>query len=132
CPELVGESLMKNTKARMFNRKASAPESKPDQIFKTLALRPGQIIADLGAGGGYFSFRFADAVGGKGKVYAVDVNPNFLELIRNSAEEKGLNNIETVLATGNGVNLPEKTLDLIFVRNVYHHLPNRTEYFRNL
>ncbi len=123
---------MKNFKARMFNKKASNPKSKPDQILETLALQPGQNIADIGAGGGYFSLRFADAVGREGKVYAVDTNPGFLEFIRNSAMEKGLNNVKTILAMEDKLILPEKSLDFVFVRNVYHHLPNRVEYFRNL
>ena len=123
---------MKNFKAKMFNKKASDPKSKPDQILETLALQPGQNIADIGAGGGYFSLRFADAVGRGGKVYAVDTNPEFLEFIGNSAVEKGLNNVKTVLATEGKLILPEKSLDFVFVRNAYHHLPNRVEYFRNL
>ena len=123
---------MKNRKAKMFNRKASDPKSKPDQILEILALQPEQNIADIGAGGGYFSLRFADAVGREGKVYAVDTNPEFLEFIRNSVMEKGLNNVETVLAAEDKLILPERSLDFIFVRNTYHHLPNRVEYFRNL
>jgi len=123
---------MKNFKAKMFNKKASDPKSKPDQILETLALQPGQNIADIGAGGGYFSLRFADAVGREGQVYAVDTNPEFLEFIRNSAMEKGLNNVKTILATKDKLILPEKSLDFVFVRNVYHHLPNRVKYFRNL
>jgi ubiquinone/menaquinone biosynthesis C-methylase UbiE len=95
-------------------------------------LQSGQNIADIGAGGGYFSLRFANAVERKGEVYAVDTNPEFLEFIRNSAEEKGLNNVKTILTTEDKLILPEKSLDLIFMRNVYHHLPNRVEYFRNL
>lgn len=122
---------MKNFKAGMFNKKASNPKSRPDEILKALALQPGQNIADIGAGGGYFTLRFADAVGG-GRVYAVDTNPEFLEFIRNNAREKGLSNVETIHATGNKLNLPEKSLDLVFMRNMYHHLSGRIEYFRNL
>ncbi len=121
-----------NSKAKMFNKKASDPKNKPNQILETLALRPGQNIADIGAGGGYFSLRFADAVGKEGQVYAVDTDAGFLEFIRNSAMEKGLNNFKTVLAAEDKLTLPEKSLDFIFLRNVYHHLPNRVEYFRNL
>jgi len=123
---------MKNLKAKMFNKKASNPKNKPNQILETLALQGGQNVADIGAGGGYFSLRFADSVGIKGRVYAVDSNPKFLEFIRNSAKERGLNNVRTILATEDKSTLPEKNLDLIFMRNVCHHLPNRVEYFRNL
>ncbi|RLE07622.1 hypothetical protein DRJ00_07785, partial [Candidatus Aerophobetes bacterium] len=82
---------MKNLQAKMFNKKASNPKNKPDQILEAIALKPGQSIADIGAGGGYFSLRFAEMVGKKGKVYALDTNPGFLEFIKNSAKEKKLN-----------------------------------------
>ena len=123
---------MKNYKARLFNRTASDPKSKPDQILKTLALQQGQKIADIGAGGGYFSLRFADAVGKEGKVYAVDIDPEFLEFIRNCANEKGLYNVDAILATEGKLPLPERSLDVVFMRKVYHHLKSRVEYFRNL
>ncbi|MCP8312317.1 MAG: class I SAM-dependent methyltransferase [Candidatus Methylarchaceae archaeon HK02M1] len=119
-------------KAKMFNRKASDPKNKPDQILETLELQLGQNIADIGAGGGYFSLRFAYAIGKEGKVYAVDTNPEFLEFIRTSAKEKGFYNVETILATEDRLDLPEKSLDLVFMRNVTHHLSDRVEYFRNL
>lgn len=123
---------MKNSKAEMFNRKASNAKNKPYEILQTLALKQGQNIADIGSGGGYFSLQFADAVGREGQVYAVDTNAEFLEFIKNGAKEKELNNIETILVTEDNLNLPERSLDLVFMRNVYHHLSNRVEYFRKL
>lgn len=74
--------------AKMFNRKASDPKNKPDQILRILGLQPGQNVADIGAGGGYFSLRFAELIGKEGKVFAVDTNSKFLEFIKNSAREK--------------------------------------------
>lgn len=117
--------------AKMFNRRASNPKNKPDQILKTLALTPRQNVADIGAGGGYFSLRFAELVGREGKVFAVDTNFGFLGFIKNSCREKGLDNVETVLVTENNLTLPEN-VDLVFMRNVCHHIPNRPEYFRKL
>ena len=122
---------MASFQAKMFNKKASAPKNKPDQIIKAIGLRPGQSIADIGAGGGYFSLRFAEIVGEKGKVYSVDTNPEFLQFIESKAEEKGLNNIFTIL-TIDKLDLPENSLDFVFMRNVTHHIPNRVEYFKNL
>ena len=119
-------------KAKLFNKKASDPKNKPQDVLDSLRIKKGSKIADIGAGGGYFSLRFADAVGREGKIYAVDTNPEFLEFIRNYAKEKGLDNVETILAAGDNLNLPEGSIDLIFVRNVYHHLQNRVEYFRKL
>jgi len=123
---------MRNIKAEMFNRKASDPKNKPDEIVEALALQQGQMVADIGAGGCYFSLRFAEAVGKNGRVFAVDTNPNFLEFIKNSAKEKKLNNIEVILAMEDNPTLPEQSMDLIFMRNVSHHLPNRVEYFKRL
>jgi ubiquinone/menaquinone biosynthesis C-methylase UbiE len=118
--------------AKMFNRKASDPRNKPDQILETLELQLGQTVADIGAGGGYFSLQFAETVGKRGKVYAVDTNPEFLEFIRDHAQEKGLTNLEAVLVTEDNLTLPARRLDLIFMRNICHHLQNRAKYFRKL
>jgi len=122
---------MGSFKAPMFNKKASDPKNKPDEIIGAIGLEFGQTIADIGAGGGYFSLRFAEIVGELGKVYAVDINPEFLQFIKDIAKEKGLNNIITLLIE-NKLILPEKSLDFVFMRNVTHHLTNRVEYFKNL
>jgi len=122
---------MRNLKAKILNKKAADPKNKPDQIIEAIELKTGQSIADIGAGGGYFTLRFADIVGDKGKVYAIDTNSEFLQFIKSSAKEKGLNNIVTILIE-NKLDLPESNLDFVFMRNVTHHIPNRVEYFRNL
>jgi ubiquinone/menaquinone biosynthesis C-methylase UbiE len=122
----------KNFRAKMFNRRASDPKSRPDEILETLALRSGQNIADIGAGGGYFSLRFAEAVKPGGKVYAVDTNEQFLNFLRSEARERGLSNIEPVLVTEGSLSLPEGGLDLVFMRNAYHHLTDRVQYLTRL
>jgi arsenite methyltransferase len=124
--------MIRNSKAEMFNGKASDPKNKPDEIVKKLELQQGQKIADIGVGGGYFTLRFAEIVGADGRVFAVDTDQNFLDFVKKTAEEKGLVNVETVLAAKDDVALPEKSIDLIFMRNVCHHLDNRPEYFKKL
>jgi len=124
--------MLERLKAEMFNRAASDPRNKPNEVLNVLKLRQGQVVADIGAGGGYFSLRFAEIVGKNGRVFAADTNRKFLELINEQCKEKRLENIETILATGEELDLPEKSLDLIFMRNVYHHLRNRVEYFKKL
>jgi arsenite methyltransferase len=119
------------TKAKMFNRQAADPKSNPDEILKVLALKSGQRVADIGAGGGYFSFRFAEAVGSQGCVYVLDTDPGEIKFIKKLVAENGIGNIEVVLVGKEEVSLPEK-VDLIFMRNVYHHIPNRVEYFAKL
>jgi ubiquinone/menaquinone biosynthesis C-methylase UbiE len=98
-------------------------------VVQTLAIQPGAQVADLGAGGGYFTFRLADAVGPTGKVYAVDVDKGNLDYIAQRAKEQGYTNVETILAKYDDPLLPQKGVDLIFTCNVYHHLENRTDYF---
>jgi len=123
---------MKNFQAKMFNKKASNPKNKPDQIIEAITLKPDQSIADIGAGGGYFSLRFAKIVGQEGKVYAVDASPDFLEFIKKSAKDERLNNVIPTLVSEDKLDLPEKSLDFVFMRNVTHHIPNRVKYFGNL
>jgi len=117
------------SKAKMFNRKAARRKSKANKILQTLNIQPGQIIADIGSGGGFFIFLFSQQVGEKGKIYALDTNKDFLEFVDKQAIKLGCTNIVTVPTTEQLIPLPSNSVDLIFVRNVYHHLQNRTLYF---
>lgn len=103
---------------------------KPEQVIEALALETGDRVADLGSGGGYFTFRFSKAVGPTGKVYAVDVDRDMLDYIAGHAKEEGLRNIETVAAKYDDPLLPE-AVDLIFASDVYHHIQDRPKYFAN-
>jgi len=122
---------MKNLKAKVLNRKAANKKSRPDDILKVMDLKPGMVIVDIGAGGGYFTFKFAEIVGDGGRVYAVDTNSTSLKFIEDNAFKKGLNNVHVVLANDT-LNLPLKKVDVIFMRNVTHHIPDRIQYFKNL
>jgi arsenite methyltransferase len=124
--------MMKKIKAKMFNKKASNPKNKPDEIIKNLKILPGQNIADIGSGGGYFSFRFAELVGNNGLVYSIDTNKDLLKFISNNAKKQKQNNIVTILANEENISLNDEKVDLIFMRNSYHHLTNRLEYIKKL
>jgi len=89
-------------------------------------------VADIGAGGGYFALRFATIVGNRGKVFAVDTDSLFLKFIQARAKDKGLSNIVFILTTEKNAALNLENLDLIFMRNVCHHLRKRVEYFKSL
>ena len=104
----------------------------PDKVVATLQIPPGAEIADLGAGGGYFTFHLAKAVGPSGKVYAVDIDRGTNQLIAERAKKDGAVNITTILAKSNDPLLPESAVDLIFTSNTYHHFDNRIVYFSNL
>ena len=105
---------------------------KPETIIESLAIQPGDHVADLGAGKGYFTFRLADAVGPTGKVYAVDVNQDRLESLARRAKEQGYANVEVVLGKYNDPLLPQSGVDLIFICNTYHHLENQVDYFKSV
>ncbi len=100
----------------------------PDRVVAELGLRPGDRVADLGAGGGYFTFRLARAVGPSGVVYAVDTDRDMPSALAARAVEQGLGNVVAVEAKPDEPGLPEP-VDLSFLANSYHHLPDRRTYF---
>jgi predicted methyltransferase len=97
-------------------------------ILAACKLRPGMAAADVGAGTGLFTRMFAKEVGPEGKVYAVDIAAKFLDHIRKTCRQAGLNNVETVLCTATSANLPTNSVDLVFICDTYHHFefPLRT------
>ena len=104
----------------------------PNEVIDALALEPGDSVADIGAGDGYFTFRLADAVGPDGRVYALDVVESIVEELRREVESRGYENIEVVLAPTDDPGLPSGEIDLAFVCNVYHHIDDRVLYFDRL
>lgn len=123
--------MLKSFKAQRLNRHAADPKSKPDEIIQVLGLKPGDFVADIGAGGGYFTLKFAEIVGEMGRVYAVDVEAAFLKFIAGLGKKRRLNNVVTLLVKDE-LELPRKGLDFVFMRNVTHHLSNRRGYFSRL
>lgn len=103
----------------------------PNRVIRSLKIQSGAHIADLGSGGGYFTFRLARAVGPQGRVYATDVDNALNDYVRARAREQGLGNIEVVLAKYDDPSLPVRNVDLIFSSNTYHHIENRVGYFAN-
>jgi ubiquinone/menaquinone biosynthesis C-methylase UbiE len=124
--------MLDGLRARMFNWSASRKGSQPDRIMSTLALKRGDRVAEIGSGGGYFALRFAAVVGPKGKVYCIDVNRAFLDLVASSARKAGRSNVVTVDASEMYSKLPKDGMDLVFLRSVYHHLDDRPNYFRKV
>ncbi len=104
----------------------------PEKVIGALQLRSGAQVADLGAGGGYFTFKLAKAVGPDGKVYAVDIDREMTDLIAQRARLESAQNVETIVATAADPRLPKSGLDLIFTSNTYHHITNRIAYFTAL
>jgi len=103
----------------------------PDRVIAELKLHPGDLVADLGAGGGYFTFRLAQVVGPQGTVYAVDIDPDMIDLIQKNARERNAANVVTVAARADDPLLPAP-VDLIFTVDTFHHFENRVEYLKGL
>lgn len=101
----------------------------PERVIAALDLKPGDRVADLGAGGGYFTFRLSDAVGPTGRVYAVDIDPDMIEYLQKRAAADGYHNVEVVTATADSPGLAPDSVDLLFTCNTYHHLSERSVYF---
>jgi precorrin-6B methylase 2 len=97
-------------------------EEEPAKLLKALDIKPGMTIADVGAGSGYHVFRMAPLVGEKGKILAVDIQPQMLKLIETRAKKEKVSNIELINSTDNDPKLPEAKVDLIIMVDVYHEL----------
>jgi len=92
-----------------------------EKIVAAAGLKPGMVMADIGAGTGLFTLHFAQAVGENGKVFAVEIAKNFLEHIKARASKAKASNVQTILCTERSVELPEASIDLAFICDVYHH-----------
>ena len=97
-------------------------EESPDQMLDALEFKPGQTVADVGAGVGYLTLRIARRIGPTGKIYGVDVQKEMLSRLRANATKAKLNNVETVLGTENDPKLPVGQIDIILMVDVYHEL----------
>ena len=97
-------------------------EEQPDRLVNALDIRPGATVVDLGAGVGYFTWRLARKVGRAGKVIAVDIQQEMLDMLAANLRERGIENVEMVLATPREPRLPESATDLVLLVDVYHEL----------
>jgi len=118
--------------SKVFDDPARDAWQKPEDLIRFLAVKPGQAVADLGAGTGYFTTRLARAVGPSGKVFGVDIEPTLVEHIRERAAKERLPQIVAVLAAPDDPKLPEHGVDLILVCDTWHHIDDRTVYLGKL
>ncbi len=113
-----------------LDRKEREKEERTDKLLKLLSLKPGMVVADVGAGSGYFSFPMAQKVGPKGKVLAVDIQKEMLDLIRKRMKARKVTNIEPVRGTISDPKLPAGKVDLILMVDVYHEFSHPYEMTR--
>jgi ubiquinone/menaquinone biosynthesis C-methylase UbiE len=95
-------------------------EEAPDTALDAIGIRKGSVVADIGAGVGYFTWRMAERTGPEGKVYANDIQPAMLERLKKNMAARGLANVETVLGTEDDPRLPPDRIDLVLLVDVYH------------
>lgn len=111
-----------------FERDGRDPYDHRFEIVKAVGLKPGMIVADIGAGTGLFTLLFAPLVAPEGKIYAVDIAENFVKHIEQQAQAEGLTNIKGIVCTSDSVTLPPESIDLAYLCDVYHHFefPHKT------
>jgi len=107
-------------------------EEQPEKALDALNLKPGMVVADIGAGVGYMSLRMARRVGPSGKVYANDLQPPMLDLLRQNAAKAGIGNIVTVVGAVADPKLPANTMDLVLLVDVYHEFSQPQQMLRKI
>jgi len=117
----LSEDLEVDEYVERFEGESRAVYAQREAIVDALDLAPGDSIADIGAGTGFFSLLFADAVGDGGEVHAVEISPNFLQHLRTLSHDRAPGVLEVVEGTDRSVGLDTDTIDAAFICDVYHH-----------
>ena len=107
-------------------------EEAPSKAVAALQLHSGEIVADIGAGSGYYTMLLSAAVGTRGRVYATDIQPEMLALIKKKIEQHPVTNVELVLGTATESRLPDRSLDLALMVDVYHELAQPQQFLESL
>jgi ubiquinone/menaquinone biosynthesis C-methylase UbiE len=101
------------------------------RVVDSLNIQPGIRVADIGAGSGLFSRPMAKKTGRQGRLYAVDVNPDYLQYVKESAAKDNINNIQTVLTNKDDLQLPG-TVDLVFICDALHHVADKQAFLSKI
>lgn len=101
---------------------------KPQEVVKALKIEEGEVIADIGAGSGYFAVRLARAVGEKGRVYGVDVNPDMIVHLNRRVRDLNLKNVVTVLCAPEDPLLADGSVDRFLICDTWHHIGGHAKY----
>ena len=124
--------FMSHQAADWLERPERAEEENPDKLVELLDLKPGQSVADIGAGTGYISRRMAKKVGPEGKIYAVDIQQEMLDRLSKNMRAHGLQNVVPVLGTSTDPNLPPNSIDLAIMVDVYHEVSHPYELMQSI
>jgi arsenite methyltransferase len=101
---------------------------KPHEVVMSLGIKEGETIADIGAGSGYFAFRFSHHVGDNGRVYAVDINPDMIVYMNRRIRDLKVKNVVTILSAPDDPLLMDGSIDRFFICETWHHIQNKTQY----
>jgi ubiquinone/menaquinone biosynthesis C-methylase UbiE len=118
--------------ADWLTRPERASEEHPDEALDAIGIAPGSVIADIGAGVGYFTEKLARRAGATGKVYANDIQPAMLEQLRKNMAAAHIVNFETTLGSVDDPRLPQNTIDLALLVDVYHEFSKPQEMLRHI
>ena len=118
--------------ADWLTRPERAQEEQPEKALDALAIEPGSVVGDVGAGVGYFTEKLARRVGPNGKVYANDIQPEMLVQLRKNMAKLGIGNVQTVVGAEDDPHLPANTLDLILLVDVYHEFSRPQAMLRHM
>jgi SAM-dependent methyltransferase len=124
--------VMGSAGADWLVRPERAEEEQPDKAIALLGIAKGATVADIGAGNGYMTWRLAERVGPAGKVYAVDIQQEMLEMLRKNMLQRKLKNVETVLGVYDDPKLPANVLDLVILVDVYHEFSEPQKMLRRI
>lgn len=116
----------------IFEEPGRAEKLQIERVMDLLGIKPGVAVADIGAGSGWFTVRAARRVGRGGKVYAVEINRDYIAHIRRRAKAERLPNIETVLGRADDPRLPRQSVDAVLLLKTYHEVQKPIALLRNL
>ena len=118
--------------AAWLERSEREREEAPSKAITALNIREGQVIADIGAGSGYYSALLSRAVGATGRVYATDIQPEMLTLLKQRIDRDALANVQLVLGTETETRLPDNSIDLALMVDVYHELAQPQAFLKSV
>jgi len=118
--------------AGWLERPERESEEAPSKALAALELKPGMVVADIGAGSGYYTTRMAKLVGATGRVYATDIQPGMIELLNRRIQAEGLGNVTPVLSGVGDPKLPPQSIDLAIMVDVYHELQTPQVFLQKL
>lgn len=117
---------------RIFDDPGRSEWQMPERVVDSLGLEAGEVVADVGAGTGYFIGHLARAVAPGGRVLAIDIEPNMVKHMRERAEKEGVPGVEPILGEPDDPRIPAGTADRILLVDTYHHVHDRVDYLRRL